>query len=118
MTVLDTSAVIDALRGGEYMGGKVSVITLIEFLRGIGSDKRSQAKELLEESYEVIGINNSVVLEYCRLHDGLRSKGETLPDADLLIAATAISENEPLRTADADFRRLVHFGLKLQERSR
>jgi predicted nucleic acid-binding protein len=36
-----------------------------------------------------------------------------MPDADLLIAATAISHNTMLRTGDEHFARLVDLGLRL-----
>lgn len=112
--ILDTSAVIEALKDGEFEAGKVSVITLIEVLRGIKPSKRERTKRLLEEAYEVVDIHNDVVLRYCALYDKLKNKGEMLPDADLLIAATALAEGESLRTKDIDFERLKPLGLQLE----
>jgi predicted nucleic acid-binding protein len=36
-----------------------------------------------------------------------------MPDADLIIAATAISRNMTLKTGDGHFRRLKNHGLKI-----
>ncbi len=112
--MLDTSVVIDALRGSIcYEPGKVSVLTVVEVLRGIPEDKRDAAKALLEEAYSVVGITNNVMLNYCRLHDSLKADGCLLPDADLIIAASALAEGEPLLTRDSDFRHLEKYGLQL-----
>jgi predicted nucleic acid-binding protein len=40
---------------------------------------------------------------YCSLYDSLRAEGTLIPDADLLIAATAISHDIALRTGDEHF---------------
>ncbi|MEJ5292445.1 MAG: hypothetical protein WHS82_02520 [Candidatus Methanosuratincola sp.] len=89
------------------------MVTLIEILRGIAPGKRGKTKKLLEEAYEVVGLHNGVVLQYCALYDKLKAAGETLPDAGLLIAATALAEVEPLKTNDRDFERLKPLGLRL-----
>lgn len=113
MRLLDTDAVIELLREGEYEPGSISVITLIEVLRGIEEEKRGRVKGLLEESFNVLGLDNEAVLAYCTLYQRLRESGEQVPDADLLIAATAISRSIPLKTGDNHFQRLVEHGLKL-----
>lgn len=88
------------------------MITLIEVLRGIPEEKKEQAKELIEESYETLGLDNNAILTYCTLYRKLRQKGEAVPDTDLLIAATAISRDIPLQTRDAHFQRLVVHDLR------
>ena len=113
MKLLDADALIDQLRTREHEPGGISVITLIEFLRGIPDEKREQAKELIEESYETLGLDNDAVLTYCTLYRRLRQEGEAVPDADLLIAATAISRDMPLQTRDAHFQRLKEHGLEI-----
>jgi predicted nucleic acid-binding protein len=112
MILLDTNAVIELLQEKRYEGGCITIITLIEILRGIEEERRTEIKELLEESFRVINIDNEVVKTYCTLHDKLREKGETIPDADLLIAATALSHELTLKTADKHFERLKESGLK------
>jgi predicted nucleic acid-binding protein len=51
---------------------------------------------------------------YCKLYDEVRGRGEMIPDADLLIAASAISHNLTLRTRDEHFVRLEPLGLKVE----
>ncbi len=112
--MLDTSIIIEALKGStSYEQGKISVLTLLEFLRGIPSEKRAAAKSLLEDAYDVVGMTNSVVLKYCELYESLKKDGRLLPDADLIIAATALAVGEPIVTRDRGFRRLEKSGLKL-----
>jgi predicted nucleic acid-binding protein len=113
MKLLDTDAVIDQLRKRKHQPGAISVITLIEVLRGTTLEKRTTVKELLEESYLTLNLDNDSILTYCDLYAKLREEGQTLPDADLLIAAGAISRGMPLETRDAHFRRLTAHGLEL-----
>lgn len=114
MKLLDTDAVIDQLRRRKHEPGSISVITLIEVLRGIPDEKREQAKELIEESYQTLGLDNNTVLTYCTLYRRMRQEGEAVPDADLLIAATAISKDMPLKTRDAHFQKLEAYGLRTE----
>ena len=109
MSLLDTSIILDLLRKKRYETGRISVITLIEILGGIERAKRPKAKRLLEESFPVLWLDNRVIETYCRLRD----EGLTIPDADLLIAATALSHNLTLKTKDPHLRKAKGFGLKL-----
>ena len=113
MNLLDTDAVISLLRERRYEAGAISVVTLIEVLRGIEEERRADIKELLEQSFDIVNLNNEVIKNYCNLYHKLRERGETIPDADLIIAATAISHNLPLKTGDKHFERLKNFGLQL-----
>lgn len=115
MSLLDTDAVIEMLRERRYEPGAVSVVTLIEVLRGIGGGKRREVKGLLEESFGVLNLDNEAISTYCRLYDELRGRGESVPDADLLIAATAISHDLSLKTGDEHFERLRPFGLRITQ---
>ncbi|MBS7654760.1 type II toxin-antitoxin system VapC family toxin [Candidatus Bathyarchaeota archaeon] len=113
MILLDTDVVIELLREKRHEVGAISIITLIEVLRGLDAEKRARAKELLEESFSIQAIDNKVIETYCSLYRKLRSEGVQLPDADLLIAATAISNNMTLKTRDEHFERLKGHGLKI-----
>ncbi|MCW4035585.1 MAG: type II toxin-antitoxin system VapC family toxin [Candidatus Bathyarchaeota archaeon] len=113
MKLLDTDAVIDQLRRREHEPGWISVITLIEVLRGIPEGKRRRAKELIDESYDTLSLDNEAILTYCALYQELRERGQVVPDADLLIAATAMSRGIPLETGDAHFQRLKEHGLEI-----
>jgi hypothetical protein len=114
MSLLDTSVLVELLRRKKYEFASISVITLIEILRGVKAEKRERVKDLIERSFDVIGLDNRVVETYCDLYDRLRERGEMISDADLLIAATAISRGLTLRTSDKKhFERLKKYGLKL-----
>jgi len=54
--------------------GVLSVITLVEFLRGVPEEKRERVKSLLEESYRILGFDNKTILVYCRLYSELRGE--------------------------------------------
>lgn len=118
MSMLDTDNVVELLLEKRYEAGCISIITLIEVLRGLETEKRHRVKELLEESFNVLNLDNEVVETYCNLYRKLKREGTLIPDADLLIAATAISHNMTLKTGDAHFERLREFGLKLAQQSR
>jgi len=111
MNILDTDVVVELIRNGRYEAGDISIITLIEVLRGLDPEKEGKVKELLEKSFNVLNLNNDIVRTYCRLYRGLREKGEALPDADLIIAATAMTHNVPLKSRDEHFVRLEEYGL-------
>lgn len=112
MNLLDTDAIIELLRKKTYEAGYISIITLIEVLRGVQDETRMEVKKLLEESFDVTSLDNKAIITYCTLYQKLREKGETIPDADLLVAATAISSNLHLKTGDKHFERLKPLGLR------
>ncbi len=114
MKLIDTSWLIELLKTGTYEEGAISIVTLLEVLRGIKADKRKAVKELLEESFEVLGLDNKVIEAYCSLNDELKRRGRTIPDADLLIASTAIAQNLTLKSKDKHFIELRELGLKLE----
>lgn len=114
MNLLDTGVIIEMLREKKHRGGVVSPITLIEILRGIESKKRHNVKELLEESFGVLNIDNRIIETYCEVYFKLKKGGNSLPDADLLIAATAMAYGLLLETKDEHFQRLKTFGLKVK----
>jgi tRNA(fMet)-specific endonuclease VapC len=114
MNLFDTAIIIDMLKEKRYTPGIITPITLIEILRGIETKKRSRVKQLLEESFSLLNINNRTIETYCNLYSTLKQEGNLLPDADLLIAATAMAHNLTLETKDEHFQRLKTFGLKLK----
>lgn len=113
MNLLDTDTLVELLQKREYETGAISIITLIEILRGLEPEKRAKVKELIEQSFNPLPIDNKVIKTYCNLYRNLRDKGIPIPDADLIIAATAVSHNMPLKTRDKHFQRLERLGLKL-----
>jgi predicted nucleic acid-binding protein len=116
MNLIDSDAVIDDIQRGTTDTGAISIITLLEILRGVDEEKRRMVKELLEQNYEVYRIDNDVILLTCSLYNQVKKEGEPIPDADLIIAATAISKGSALVTGDRHFQRLTKYGLKLVPR--
>lgn len=116
MRLLDTSILIENMKKGIFEAGSISIVTVIEVLRGIKPEKRNRVKKLLEESFEVLPLNNEVILKYCELYDYFKLRGIPISDADLLIAATAIANNVALITKDSNFERMAEIGLKFEVR--
>ena len=119
MILLDTDVLIEVLRRGTApRDWAISVITLIEFLRGVSPSKVSDVKKRLEKAFTVIPLTNEVIETYCKLYRTLKEKGTLIPDADLLIAATSITLKVPLATLNTKhYSRLKEEGLKLFELS-
>ena len=113
MNLLDTGIIIDIMENNNYAPAIISPITLLEVLRGIDDKKRPIAKQLLEESFTVLNLDNNIIEAYCKIYSKLKQEGNLLPDADLLIAATAIAHDLTLETKDTHFLRLKSLGLKL-----
>lgn len=106
MMLFDTSFLLDMLKEKRFEEGSISVITLIEILRGIRKEKRAMVKKLLEESFDVIRLDNKIIETYCELYNELKKGGLAMPDADLLIASAAISKKLRLKTKDKGFEKL------------
>jgi len=113
MNLLDTDIILELLHEKRHEIGAISIITLIEILRGIEDKKRIKVKDLLKKSFSVQRLDNEKIITYCSLYRRLKKGGVLIPDTDLLIAATAMSRNMMLKTHDEHFTRLVKFGLKL-----
>ncbi|MFP3951085.1 MAG: type II toxin-antitoxin system VapC family toxin [Candidatus Bathyarchaeia archaeon] len=113
MKLLDTSVLIDTIRSRTYAVGAISIITMMEVLRGVENQKREALKEELEAAFPVIPLRNIVILEYCRLYSKMREMGTSIPEADLLIAATAIAMGLTLKTKDEHFLHLKNHNLSL-----
>jgi len=115
MILLDTDVLIEVLRRGVTpRDWAISVITLIEFLRGVNPGKVSEVKKRLEKAFTVIPLTNEIIETYCKLYRTLKEKGILIPDADLLIAATSITLKVSLATLNTKhYSRLKEEGLKL-----
>ena len=62
--------------------------------------------------FRVQSLSNEIILEYCSLYTSLRNEGEKIPDADIIIAATALTGSDVLVSGDLHFERLLKHGLK------
>ena len=114
MNLFDTGIIIEMIKQKQFTPGAISPLTLIEVLRGIDEKKRHKVKHLLEESFSVLNLDNNIIETYCNLYNTLKKEGTLIPDADLLIAATAIAHNLTLQTNDQHYQRLKPHRLQLQ----
>lgn len=74
MNLLDTDAVIELLYEKRHEVADISVITLIEVLRGLEAAKRTRIKRLMEESFNIRGLDNETIETYCKLYQELKRK--------------------------------------------
>jgi predicted nucleic acid-binding protein len=105
--IFDTTALVHAIRRKTpFEEGSISVITLIEVLRGIeDEEKRKKMTSLIQDAFDFLDVNKEVAQSYVDIYFELRKKGEVFSDADGLIAATAHSRQETLLTSDKGFLR-------------
>lgn len=93
-----------------------SIITHDELLRGfmaLGSDKKLAAYRAFSAQCEMLPLSDQVVEQAAMLYAALKSSGNLIDDADLLIAATALQKKLTLVTDNQQhFKRVPH--LKLQ----
>ncbi len=101
MNLLDTGIIIDNLEKDTCTPAAISTITVIEVLREVDYEKRLATRKLLEETFSVLNLDNDIIEAYCRIYCALKKECNLLPDADLLIAATAIAHDLTLETKDA-----------------
>lgn len=118
--LVDTDILIDYYRGRlDLPSGNIyyiSVITLYEYVRG--SKNSEEAKNLLEESYVIIPLNNKVLLKSSEIWRDLKTRGILIDDRDLIIGATAIVFKLKLFTKNRQhFERLKEYGLQLFDRA-
>ena len=100
---LDTSVIIDYLRGKEEsvtlvnkLKGKLvsSHICLSELYEGIYRSKNNNAESTVLEFFsglsKTYGLNQKIAQEFGNLRKNLKQKGEIIEDLDIMIAATCI----------------------------
>ncbi|MHA1590305.1 MAG: PIN domain-containing protein [Candidatus Njordarchaeales archaeon] len=93
-------------------------ISLYEYLRGeyyIGRDI-NKAKKYLEKIFNIIHLDNKIILKACEIWGKLAKEGKLIPEPDIIIGAACIINNLPLLTLDKEnFKRLEKYGLRLEE---
>ena len=109
-TIVDTSAIIAYLRKespGEIVVGLlkqeaiiVPAVCIFELLAGVKSERHIQQRRQLLDLSEIAKIDREISEKAAELFTVLRSKGITIDNEDLLIAASAISHNFPLLTVN------------------
>jgi predicted nucleic acid-binding protein len=112
MIILDTSAIIEILKGTEA-GRKINQLTLNnetaitafsthELLVGARASEIPQLYGFLA-SLEAWGFDSASALESSRIKKELSGKGKSIGDIDIFIAGICMSNNAKLITLDKDF---------------
>ncbi len=94
----------------------LTVITMYEYLRGLAYLGRDvgRAKREIERRFNILYLDNRALVEASNLYSKLRSRGEAIPDPDLLIAAICISHNMQLATNNVEhYEKLKPYGLEI-----
>jgi len=112
--LIDTDILIDYVKGRINLSDvhpHICEITVYEFIRG--TDNPERAKELLETSFDILWIDNKVLLLASIIWRELKKKGKLIDDRDLIVGATAITNNIRLFTRNKKhYSRLKKYGLK------
>ena len=125
--LLDTTWIVEYLRGNADVisrvealqdgGLAVSLISVAELYEGVfrsqDPGRNEAALKSFLEGVAVLGLTEDICVIYGRERARLYQEGNVVGAIDLLIAATALSHNLMLLTADRDFERIgglmVHF---------
>lgn len=124
--LVDTDQVVDYLKGKPKAvellinlldkGLSISIITYGEIYEGIyfGQDSKTTQRGFLQflRGVNVLPLNRTAMKEFARIRGKLRQEGKLIGDPDIMIAATAITNNLVLITGNKkDFQRIE--GLEL-----
>ncbi len=115
MILLDTNICVGFLRGDEHVlaaykrnSGNVAIsaMTVGELFFGVGKsdpefvEKNRRLVELFISRIPVVQTNNAIMERFGYEKARLKAAGTPLDDADMIIAATALSLNAPIATAN------------------
>lgn len=108
--LIDTDCLVDYYKGSLELNSEdshyLSEITVYEFIRGTKDVEK--AKKMLEESFQVVWLDNEILRKSSEIWKALKSSGRPIEDRDLIIGATAITKKLKLLT-----RNIKHYeGLK------
>jgi tRNA(fMet)-specific endonuclease VapC len=116
-SLLDTSILISFLRGEQNVATKVqdyieeynsislSIISYYEILRGLkylGNERKIRSFETLMDTSTLIILDRAIIKRASELYAALMRRGELIEDADILIAASCLSNGLVLVTADEE----------------
>ena len=102
----------------EFAGEKIffNTISYYETKRGLlasQATRKMQEFNEIRQDYDMLGIDSETVLDQAsEIYASLKRQGKLLPDADILIAAIALTSNLILVTDDSHFDRID--GLKVE----
>jgi tRNA(fMet)-specific endonuclease VapC len=127
MIVVDTDVCVEILRGNDDIVRRrrnrtenvsVSFMTVAELYFGAFKSQRpDHNKELVERFLLTVGILHSdieVLETFGKIKSNLQRSGEPLADADVLIAATALSKGAVLATGNLGHYERIE-GLQLED---
>ena len=114
--MLDTNVIIKYLAGdnsakllvNNASNPSVSVIVVGELYFGAQKSSRTETNLALFSSFltnfAIIPVDNQIAAVYGIVKEQLRAKGANIPENDIWIAATAMSQKNRLLTYDAHFK--------------
>jgi len=102
--IIDTDVCIDFLKGREFAvklfsqllsieDTFISILTYYELLKGAYTKKEQTAIEKLANSFDILNLNENIVIIASEFYRKYRKKGITLSNIDCLIMATAKEHN-------------------------
>jgi len=126
--LLDTNIVTAILKRNENINNKlkevnrqgqevfISCITYYELKRGLlyanATRQLSDLNQLIQ-NYRILWLDSIEIIERaCEIHANLKSRGRPIQDADILIAATAITQGLILVSNDSDMLRVAGITLE------
>lgn len=92
----------------DYQQLTISLVTRFEVLRGLKAKRANTQLAAFDsfcENNEVLPISEAVIVRAAAIYAELYGQGRLIPDADILIAATAIENRLAIATNN-----LAHFG--------
>lgn len=94
----------------------ISCISYYEIKRGLiaaNATRQLNDFDIFFRKYEVLFLDNLEIIEQaCKIHADLKIKGRPIQDADVLIAATAITLGLILVSNDSDLQRVEELSLE------
>lgn len=122
MIVLDTSAVIEVLKGnplGQKIAGlleedetAVTSFTVHEMMVG-AKDNEIPLIEGFFSSIRILSFDYMTALESARLERKLRLKGRTIEKVDIFISSICMASNARLITLDNDFKEIENLEVEI-----
>jgi predicted nucleic acid-binding protein len=61
----------------------ISIITAIEFIRGISEEKQKKVFDIFKEMFEIIEIDLSMIIPFSKIYRDLKNRGELIDDASI-----------------------------------
>lgn len=124
MAILDSSVIIELLRGNEKIIREVeklnerlntTLINFYEVVRGVKGKKREKVINFFKEM-DLYPLDLEASMRAIRIYDELKSKGAMINELDILIASISMIRGEILITLDHDFKLINSLKLRILEK--